>query len=599
MDRDPWGMEPRSLTVIKKRRNPNGQSRSSENDEIAFGELGASLDSPEQNPTTPKHKTSMLSRRASSYQVLRSTPKLLTKLRSFSNGRALSSKATCRRYDLRERDTSGSSYGSPLAIRVSSNSGPPESRSCSSTEASYDPEPFLPLGYDGFYGEQIKSNTCRPSGESLSSVQVSDGSSTIQDPYLLVPHVAITPEAKTLENGRTMLCRPYPVDYSRGFENAIHGNQSFLPVHHCEEGLSRYGYLYDIDIQVLPTVESVIIDVLNEPTSRVLGPGSSMLTLVQTHINASQPPHIDGKAHGDDPDGLMADLEYHLGNVQTEYIEVRLSYSHSGFPTFSDINGGGGASSSTVDGVSRSRTRLETRVTGVVTRNNPMSAWSPRPTPCAPVSNTLFAIIAAHWGPIRANGIMHRIIASRSTPRKVAVTTATTTTRKSPQYRHRRAGTDIRGGSDETVRATVPPERTATAPPLQVPRRQTSLQRGARSPEPAEDGGGLPGKARKIWTEMRRTSSGSQPSYYVSSIKRIPGSSTESLLPGMSAKSGTPGEGSTSRQELLRDMAMHDVVPEPMFLSSIVPTPEEYYVGGRRMMQHSEEELPKAATKAE
>ncbi|KAK8051970.1 hypothetical protein PG993_003355 [Apiospora rasikravindrae] len=172
-----------------------------------------------------------------------------------------------------------------------------------------------------------------------------------------------------------------------------------------------------------------------------------MLTLVQAHISASQPPHIDGKAHGEGPDDLMADLEYHLGNVQTEYIEVRLSYSHSGFPTFSDISGGAGTSSSVVEGVSRSCTQLETRVTGVITRNNPMSAWSPRPTPCAPVPNTLFAITAAHWGPIRANDIMHRIIVSRSTPRKVAMTTATTTTPKSPQHRHRRAGTDIQGAA--------------------------------------------------------------------------------------------------------------------------------------------------------
>ncbi|KAK8090796.1 hypothetical protein PG994_000301 [Apiospora phragmitis] len=247
----------------------------------------------------------------------------------------------------------------------------------------------------------------------------------------------------------------------------MHSNQCFLPVHHCEEGLARYGYL-------------------------VLGPGSSLLTLVQARINASPPPRIDGEAHGDDPDGLMADLEYHLGNVQTEYIEVRLSYSHSGFPTFNDIGGAGTAVA--IEGVSQSRTHLETRVTGVITRNNPMSAWSPRPTPCAPVSNTLFAIIAAHWGPIRANDIMHRIIASRSTPRKVAVTTATstaTTTPKSP-LRHRRAGTDIQG-SDETVRAAaVPPERTATAPPLRVPRRQTSLRRGTLSLSPPKTAVGCP-----------------------------------------------------------------------------------------------------------
>ncbi|KAK8060302.1 hypothetical protein PG996_010232 [Apiospora saccharicola] len=504
---------------------------------------------------------------------------------------------------MRERDLSHSSYGSPLVSRTSSLSEPPGSRSNSSTEASYDPEPFLPLGYDGIYGEQIQSGgTRQPSGDSLSSVQVSDGSSTIRDPYLLVPHVAITPEAKTLEDGRTMLCRPYSVDCSRGFENAMHSDQCFLPVHHCEEGLSRYGYLYDVNVQVLPTSESVIIDTVNEPASRVLGPGSSLLTLVQVHINASRPPRPNREAHSGDPENLMADLEYHLGNVQTEYIEVRLSYSHSGFPTFSDA-GGVGAASAAVDGVSRSRTRLETRATGVITRNNPMSDWSPRPRPCAPVSNTLFTIIAAHWGPIRANDIMHRIVTSRSTPRKVAMSaafntsTTTMTTPTSPLHRNRRAGTDVQG-SEETVRAAAaapPPERTSTAPPLQVPRRQTSLRKGTRSPEPTKDGGGLPRKARKIWTEMRRTSSGSQPSYYLSSVKRIPGSFTDSLLPDLSETPGAAGEGRMGRDELLRDMAMHDVVAEPMFLSSILPTPEEYYMGGKKEMQHPEDEGTEAA----
>ena len=306
----------------------------------------------------------------------------------------------------------------------------------------------------------------------------------------------------------------------------------------------------------------------------------------------------------------MADLEYHLGNVQTEYIEVRLSYSHSGFPTFSDAGGSVGAASAAVDGVSRSRTRLETRATGVITRNNPMSDWSPRPRPCAPVSNTLFTIIAAHWGPIRANNIMHRIVASRSTPRKVAGTTAITTstaattpttptTPTSPLYRNRRAAIDVQD-SEETVRAAaatsaVPPERTATAPPLQVPRRQTSLRKGTLSPEPIKDGGGLSGKARKIWTEMRRTSSGSQPSYYVSNVRRIPGSSTDSLLPDLLETPGAAGEEKRGRRELLRDMAMHDVVAEPMFLSSIVPTPEQYYMGGKRKMQYPEDKGFEAA----
>lgn len=57
----------------------------------------------------------------------------------------------------------------------------------------------------------------------------------------------------------------------------MHSNQCFLPVHHCEEGLSRYGYLYDIDVEMLPTSESVIIDVLNEPASRLVAEASTYL----------------------------------------------------------------------------------------------------------------------------------------------------------------------------------------------------------------------------------------------------------------------------------------------------------------------------------
>ncbi|KAK6828039.1 hypothetical protein PG987_011380 [Apiospora arundinis] len=361
----------------------------------------------------------------------------------------------------------------------------------------------------------------------------------------------------------------------------MHSNQCFLPVHHCEEGLSRYGHLYDIEVQVFPTSESVIVDVLNEPTSRVLGPGSSLLTLVQVCINASQSPRTSGEAHKDDPDNLMADLEHHLGNVQTEYIDRRrrrrVALPHAARDP------------------SQRRHHPEQPHVGLVAAAHALLA----PVP------TLFAIIAAHWGPIRANDIMHRIIASRSTPRKVAMTTATTpanttTPVVTPRgFHHRRAGTDAQG-SEETVRAAAStvPERTATAPPLQVPRRQTSLLRKeAASPESTRDGGEALGKARKIWTAMRRTSSGSQPSYFVSSIKRVPGPlKADSLLPrSLSEESravaAAVAEGKLSRQELLRDMAMHDIAESPMALRSIVPTPEEYYLGQRRMQQSHNENL--------
>lgn len=44
--------------------------------------------------------------------------------------------------------------------------------------------------------------------------------------------------------------------------NATHQTHSFLPVRHYESGLSRYGYLYDVEVEVLPASESVVIEVL-------------------------------------------------------------------------------------------------------------------------------------------------------------------------------------------------------------------------------------------------------------------------------------------------------------------------------------------------
>lgn len=49
MDRDIWGMQPQSLTVIKKRRCVNGQSTNSGSDQSAPSQSMMGLDSPEQS----------------------------------------------------------------------------------------------------------------------------------------------------------------------------------------------------------------------------------------------------------------------------------------------------------------------------------------------------------------------------------------------------------------------------------------------------------------------------------------------------------------------------------------------------------------------
>jgi hypothetical protein len=224
---------------------------------------------------TPRAVTRTMLRRSSSYQALRTqTPRLLTKLRSFSNGRVLSSKATCRRYDQLSREPSVSSFSStPPYIEPPNLSR--KNVECSfgsnSSDATYDPEPFMPLGYDGFDGHKDR----QPSNY-LSSVQESDGA--ILDPYLLVPHISITTEVTTLDDGHTtvwaaievssQLCRPYSADCSTGTVDTNNNNHYFLPVHHCEAGLARYGYLYDVRVDIVPTAGTVMVDLLNNDAPR-------------------------------------------------------------------------------------------------------------------------------------------------------------------------------------------------------------------------------------------------------------------------------------------------------------------------------------------
>ncbi|KAI0132522.1 hypothetical protein BJ170DRAFT_251449 [Xylariales sp. AK1849] len=555
------GLEP--LTVVKKRRNRSSQAYSSEEGDKSYRDVGPQTFTPEKSMilddlhhhhwlttaadfpaprpiegTPTVHRS--FSRRSSSYQALRTRrPNLLGKLRSFSNGRVLSSGATCRHHGVESRESSVTSLRSPspYAPRAFSGNEFDSSLGGSSSDGSYDPDPFMPLIYDGFNAYELR----QPSDPS--SVQGLDGA--VLDPYLLVPHISITPEVNTLlEDGRTMvwaavevsgqLCRPFSANYYVGDSYTNSSNRCFLPVHHGEEGLSRYGYLYNVRVEILPSKESAIVELCNDGALSVIGPGSSHLTLAHIRLDAWQPPQMS--IHKKTvPDDLIAELEYQLGYVRTEYLVVRLSYCHSGFPSFKDA--------ATTNGVSACQTRIITTSIGTIDRHNPVSAWSPRPTPL-PVSDTLFPTIASHWGPIRANEIMLRIVTARSSSRKVA---------------------NIRrnvNGSGETIE---PPERSGTAPPLRVPRRLASL--GQNSSE--QQG---PDPARKIWTEMRRTSTSDCPAYYVSRVNRVPASSTESFL----SSPGRSNAKAVERQrQMVREMALrHQRSIGPESLRSLVPSPE-------------------------
>lgn len=221
-----------------------------------------------------------------------------------------------------------------------------------------------------------------------------------------------------------------------------------------------------------------------------------------------------------------------------------MSYCHSGFPILRDT--------SFANGLSSNQTRLETAATGVIKRHSPTSIWSPRPTP---TSNALFPVIASHWGPTRANDIMSRIAIPRSGPRRIA---------------KRNNSKSIinfgRGGRENDPNTPMTAMRAVAfkAPPVRVPRRQASLGNKILASDHNSNNGGddddATDPARKIWTEMRRTSSGRPPSssLHVSRVRRMPAGPDPVTPEKAATASSGPNNEVERRRQQIRDMALRN-----------------------------------------
>lgn len=147
------------------------------------------------------------------------------------------------------------------------------------------------------------------------------------------------------------------------------------------------GYLYETKLDIRPTKGNTIVEVMNGRTPRCICPGSSHLTLALVSLGPLKAPR-KSSTDTTQSDSLIADLEHQLGDTRTNFLEVGLSYCHSGFH----------------------RTRLKTTATGTVKRHNPASVWSST----QPVlSNDLGPIIETHWGAKRSQDIMQHIRKAR------------------------------------------------------------------------------------------------------------------------------------------------------------------------------------------
>ncbi|KAK4176706.1 hypothetical protein QBC36DRAFT_300905 [Triangularia setosa] len=242
-------------------------------------------------------------------------------------------------------------------------------------------------------------------------------------PLVLVPKIVVTPEHKALDEGAVSLWAAVqlstqisranaPVQQGRGDEGCgwvgEHGHEPSPP------DLFRYGCLYDVSVEILSTGRSSIVEVVDDKACAIstLYPGSRLLVVAHVRLFPSANTHRLRRNAHQSSDDLMEDLEHHLGSTMTEYLQVRITYRHSGFPQQQQQQMRNMAMKNGFNnGIANVQTSIQTTAVAVIKRHNSSSPWSPRPR--APQPNPIFEIIASHWGVQSANEVMQRIIGSR------------------------------------------------------------------------------------------------------------------------------------------------------------------------------------------
>ncbi|GAB1318941.1 hypothetical protein MFIFM68171_09151 [Madurella fahalii] len=275
----------------------------------------------------------------------------------------------------------------------------------------------------------------------------------LADSSVLVPRIIVTPEYKALNEGVNALWAAVQLSTVVCPANIL-GKQQRHDTY-CEwlvglrrkpssSELSRYGYLYDVSVEISPSAKSIITEVLDD-TSR------------------------------SNSDELMEDLEYRLSGATTEYLEIRVTYRHSGFPQERARTTAGADALPPLDSVASVQTTIQTTAVATIKRHDFASPWSRHVR--APQLNELFEIVASHWGIKRACEVMQRVTSSRPiSSRKTSALSPPAILEYSPASV---ASEERRGerGSNKLERLLNPNNLEATIRPSPpIPKRRASLK---------------------------------------------------------------------------------------------------------------------------
>ncbi|KAL2200536.1 hypothetical protein P885DRAFT_57408 [Corynascus similis CBS 632.67] len=228
---------------------------------------------------------------------------------------------------------------------------------------------------------------------------------------VLVPQIVVTPESGIADEGTVTIW--VAVQLSARVSGAVVPKPG-LDVVKNERSSSdalRYGFLYDVSVELLPAGESTIVEVLDDKAClKVLHPNSRVLFVA--HIRLGPAAHHRPRNHvRQNSDDLIEDLEHELGGTVTEYLRVRVTYRHSEFPQKRKQMTERPSGTPFDDGVSNVQTTIRTTVTASIRRHNFASPWSP--PPFTPRPNPLFEAMASHWGVDNAHAVMQRVVRSR------------------------------------------------------------------------------------------------------------------------------------------------------------------------------------------
>ena len=282
-------------------------------------------------------------------------------------------------------------------------------------------------------------------------------------------------------------------------------------------------------IDLHPGQGCTVLEIIgNLHESKTIRAGETELILAKIRVAKVRVPREGSEGT---TEGMIADLQNHLGETISAYLTVRLTYKHTAFPNHKPLE--------PLDGMKLRMTRIETEATATIKRRNPESAWSPRTsqTISKPLDDgPVVKLVARHFPPAKAEEVKRRLAHDRS-PMSIA--------RKFGYWSEGSNGMDLdssmnsermtfRTGSafdpfsttDSQSRRSL--RNSITSRPTQFP---SCSSHSVNAPTQEEE----IDPARKIWSEMRLTSRGGRHRHSRASISANHYLATEETKPPIRA----------------------------------------------------------------